>query len=165
MIVLFSREFISLIDSRYQYALTLAPVLIMGIVVNQVAELSNRSFYQEKKTKTIMTITIIGAGINIILNYILIPMYGSMGAAIATLLSFLIIFIIKYQYSKKLFFIKHDWFSIIFMGIIFAISVGVCTAITEVSIIVFAIKTSFLVIILLLCKKICYNRLLLAGKA
>jgi O-antigen/teichoic acid export membrane protein len=48
---------------------------------------SNHEFYNEK-TKIIPINTAFAAGINIILNLILIPSYGDMGAAIATLVSY-----------------------------------------------------------------------------
>ena len=43
----------------------------------------------------------VGASINIILNFLLIPRYGKEGAAIATLLSYLGVFIYRYPVSQK----------------------------------------------------------------
>ena len=43
----------------------------------------------------------VGASINIILNFLLIPRFGKEGAAIATLLSYLCVFIYRYPVSQK----------------------------------------------------------------
>ena len=47
--------------------------------------------------------------INIGLNFSLIPPFGIYGAAIATVVSFAILTIIQYQYSKRWFFIPLPW--------------------------------------------------------
>ena len=48
-----------------------------------------------------MLISIIGAIINIILNIVLIKYYELTGAAMTLLISYLLIFILKYLYDKK----------------------------------------------------------------
>jgi O-antigen/teichoic acid export membrane protein len=53
-----------------------------------------------KRSKPIAIGIFIGATINIILNFILIPRYGKVGAAIATLLSYLCVFMYRYPISQ-----------------------------------------------------------------
>jgi O-antigen/teichoic acid export membrane protein len=53
---------------------------------------ANHEFYNEE-TKIISISTVCAAGVNIALNFILIPLYDDMGAAIATLTSFFFLFI------------------------------------------------------------------------
>ena len=53
-----------------------------------------------KRSKPIAIGIFIGATINIILNFILIPRYGKVGAATATLLSYLSVFIYRYPVSQ-----------------------------------------------------------------
>ena len=48
-----------------------------------------------------MLISIIGAIINILLNIVLIKYYGLTGAAMSLLISYLLIFILKYFYDNK----------------------------------------------------------------
>jgi O-antigen/teichoic acid export membrane protein len=48
----------------------------------------------------IRNITLLGAGLNIGLNLLLIPFYGLIGAGIATLISFFIIILLKYKVIK-----------------------------------------------------------------
>ena len=104
-ISLFSKEFIMLLDAKYASAYRLVPLIIVGILFSQAGGLLNLSIYQKKKTKQIMYL-ILGAGIlNIGLNWLLVPMYGSFGAALATTMTFIFFYIIKYFYSKKCYFI------------------------------------------------------------
>jgi O-antigen/teichoic acid export membrane protein len=56
-----------------------------------------------EKTKTLMIVIIASGLINIILNMILIPSQGIMGAAIATMISFCIYFLLMLVISKKIF--------------------------------------------------------------
>ncbi len=53
--------------------------------------------YMLKKTKTIMNIVMAGAILNVLMNYYLIPVYGIVGGALATLMSTGIM-IVLYQY-------------------------------------------------------------------
>lgn len=55
-----------------------------------------------KKTVRITGNTLIAAGVNIILNYILIPKYGYVAAAYTTLISYLIAMYLHARYSKKM---------------------------------------------------------------
>ena len=55
-----------------------------------------------KKTKFLGILSIINILINTVLNYLLIQKYGSMGAALATLFSFLIVLLCVIWYSNKL---------------------------------------------------------------
>ena len=67
-----------------------------------------------KKTYLLIWINIGGAILNIALNFILIPIYGIQGAAIATMLGACIVFIIKMLISQKLYYVPHQWGRIIF---------------------------------------------------
>lgn len=63
----------------------------------------------EKKTKYAPLITGVGAIVNLGLNYLLIPSYGMMGAAIATVISYLLLPIGSYFISKRYYPIKYEW--------------------------------------------------------
>ncbi|WP_282115637.1 polysaccharide biosynthesis C-terminal domain-containing protein [Cellulophaga baltica] len=75
--------------------LTSAFILIMSNVYHY-------DLYVKKKDKTILKIALLGMVINIILNLFLIPKYNIFGASIATLISFIIIFVLKFYNSKKI---------------------------------------------------------------
>ncbi|MEQ9553859.1 MAG: flippase [Coleofasciculus sp. G3-WIS-01] len=59
----------------------------------------------ERKLKFNLILTIIGAIVNLILNYILIPSYGAMGATVATIITYLIVIILINFFIEELRFI------------------------------------------------------------
>jgi len=59
----------------------------------------------ERKLKFNLVLTVVGAIVNLILNYLLIPTYGAMGATIATIITYLIVIILINFLIKELRFI------------------------------------------------------------
>jgi len=93
-----------LIGKAYWEGLEIVPVILFayilyGIYINFMA-----GIYIEKKTKYLPLITGAGAIANIISNFILIPEYSYMGAAISTLISYAVmmtgIFLVSQKYYK-----------------------------------------------------------------
>lgn len=113
LITLFSKEFMYLMDAKYITAYKLVPLIMVGVLIGQISGLFNRSIYQVKKTKQIMILTAASAILNIFLNFLLVPEYGSYGAALSTTITFFFFFIIKYIYSKKCYFIPVAWKEVI----------------------------------------------------
>lgn len=132
-ICLFSREFIFLLDAKYNSAFKLVPIIMIGILFAQVGGIFNRSIYQVKRTKLIMVLALGAAGMNIGLNWLFVPKFGSFGAAYATTISFMFFFIIKYYYSKKCYFILFAWkelgmyllISVVIVSIFFFVSINI----------------------------------------
>jgi len=60
-----------------------------------------------KKTKTIAVIYISGAIFNVILNFILIPLFGIIGAGISSILASTFVFFTNLHYSQKIYFIPY----------------------------------------------------------
>ena len=77
------------------------PPLILTIVFNSSSMYLESILISVKNTKSIGITAIIGALINITLDFILIKSYSAYGAAIATLISYVIVMIIKYHYVTK----------------------------------------------------------------
>ena len=75
-------------------------LLIIANIVLNVSFIPHYVLYVAKKDIVIRNATLIGAFLNIILNIILIPIYGINGAALATMCSFLIIGLVKFQFSR-----------------------------------------------------------------
>ena len=66
-----------------------------------------------KKTKVGAIIWIFAALVNLCLNFIFIPSYGIIGAALTTLIAFFIAFALTIWYSSRYFTFRIDWLSII----------------------------------------------------
>ncbi|MEP7081443.1 MAG: oligosaccharide flippase family protein [Chloroflexota bacterium] len=62
-----------------------------------------------KRTGTQASITLAGAVLNTVLNFVLIPVWGIIGAAAATLISAAVIFAAYMITSQRLYFVPHGW--------------------------------------------------------
>lgn len=62
-----------------------------------------------KRTGIVATVNFAGAGANTVLNLALVPVFGIVGAATATLLSQGLVFGIQMVYSQRLYPVPHDW--------------------------------------------------------
>jgi O-antigen/teichoic acid export membrane protein len=109
-VVMLSKEAIQLfIDARYLRAHEIIPVISISYLFNSGSGLTNLFIYQVKKSSKVMTFVLIGAVINVVLNVILIPRMGAFGAAYSSLISFFSVFVMKYAYARRAFFIPFDW--------------------------------------------------------
>ena len=110
LISFFSKEIVTImIAHEYLEAYKIIPLIAIGYLFCQTQGILNLYIQQEKKTKALMYIVLGAAGINVLLNFLLVPKYGAYGAAYATIMSFAILAFIEYQYSKKCYFIPWAW--------------------------------------------------------
>lgn len=93
--VLFQQEFYN--------AWIYVPVLVVAACFHAFSTFIGSVFMTTKKTKYMSYTTLVGAGINIIMNYILIKAYGLMGAAIATLISYIIVYVLRFYFAQKIY--------------------------------------------------------------
>ncbi len=77
------------------------PILLVSSLFSALNGYIGSIFSAVKDTKTCAISTIISAIINIVLNALLIPIYGVYGAAIATLISYVCAWLIRFIVSKK----------------------------------------------------------------
>lgn len=102
-IVIFSQSIIlAMTTSDYLDAVRIIPVLIFSLYVSNLNQFFPGLFIA-KKTKTISVIALFAGMVNLILNVLLIPRIGLMGAALATIISYsinsgLIIFAAQKKY-------------------------------------------------------------------
>ncbi len=81
------------------------------------------SFYVTKKTKYALYCYLIALASNIGLNFIFIPFIGIYGAAFVNLISFIILNVTIYLYSKKNYYFKYEWMKIFYVVICYFIVV------------------------------------------
>lgn len=101
----------SLIGKEFLSGVHIVPIILLGYLFFGMYINFQAGLYIEEKTKYFPLITGLGAASNVIVNFLLIPVLGIYGAAIATLISYLVmaagLFIvaqrfykIEYEYSK-----------------------------------------------------------------
>ena len=90
-----------LFASNYYSGWVYVPPLVCAAVFQAMAGFIASIFRAIKKTNVLFISTTIGAVINIILNYFFIKFFGVIGVAYTTMISFLIVFIIRMKYCNK----------------------------------------------------------------
>lgn len=89
------------VQENYFEAWKYTPFLIIGCVYLTLGTFMSTSYTVHKDSKGYLISGSFGALINIILNFVLIPIIGVYGAAIATCLSYIFVFIFRVFHTKK----------------------------------------------------------------
>ena len=112
-ISLFSKELFDLVlDERYSKGYGILRVIIISHLLSAIMSITSVLYLiQAKLTKLNMYIALQAAILNIILNFLLIPPFGMYGAAIATVLSMVLLTIIQYHKSKEGYFVRVPWWN------------------------------------------------------
>ena len=123
---LFSGEVISLImPPEYLSASLPLVILSFGIVLQSTLQITAVGISLEKKTFIFARLSWLTAAINFGLNWVLIPMYGSFGAAISTFISYFVLTSCYFYYSQSLHPIVISFgrlFVLLFLGSVIAIT-------------------------------------------
>jgi len=110
LIGLLSREVLVIMSARqYWDSYRVIPIIALTYSVWSVRSMVDVGVVLKRKTGAIALCTSIGAVLNIDLNLILIPRYGMVGAAWATLISFMVTLGLSYAYNRSLFRIEYEW--------------------------------------------------------
>ena len=119
MLLLWAHELVLwLLDEKYEDVTDILRLIFISHLFAAIPVVTySAALLQSKKTKLNMYAAILAAIINVILNTILIPVYGMYGAAIATVISMVSLFIIQYLAAKQAYFIELPW-KILWLGLI-----------------------------------------------
>ena len=90
---------ILLADSYYS-SWKYVPILCLAMVFSALVSFMGSVYFLEKKSVMSMVTSMAGAGINVVLNFLLIPERGAMGAAVATAISYTAVYAIR-AYDTK----------------------------------------------------------------
>lgn len=83
------------------------PILLLAFLFHGMSSFLGSVYTSAKKTRMLLISTLVAAVINIVFNFLLIPLIGGYGAAIATLISYFVIWIVRLVYSKKI--LRINW--------------------------------------------------------
>ena len=104
---------ITLLGPKFIPGLPIVPVILLayiayGAYVNFIV-----GIYLKKKTSSLPLITGLGAAVSLLANYLLIPLYGIMGAAWASFLAYFSMAAALFIYSSKLYPVPYEIFRIV----------------------------------------------------
>ncbi len=97
------------IHPRYWAGLGIVPVIMLGYLFLGVSTNLSAGLYIEKKTKYLPPVTMAGAAVNIVLNYLLIPRFGIAGAAWSTFLAYFIMAGMLFLVARRVYPIAYEW--------------------------------------------------------
>jgi O-antigen/teichoic acid export membrane protein len=121
LLLIFSKQILTtMLGKDYTEGYLLLPLLVASFIV---AGLYNCTpgLWIAKKTKLIATINIATAVLNTVLCLVLIPYFGYVGAAMATLISAIATLVASTSYAQKYYYISYDWLRINFAVIVTAL--------------------------------------------
>ena len=102
---------------EFSAAYKVIPLIALSYVVYACYNLLGMGISLEAKTKYMMPIIGAAAIVNIGLNYLLIPDFGMMGAAVAAVASFLVMAILGFIISQKFYAVTYEWGRVAKIGI------------------------------------------------
>lgn len=109
-LVFMTRPIASLLFAKEFYqAWEFTPVLILAFVFSTASSFWGTVYTAAKKTKMLFYSTMVAAVLNILLNILLTPLMGAMGAAIATLISYMTICVIRIVHSRYIIRLELAW--------------------------------------------------------
>lgn len=85
------------------------PFLLMGTVFSGISQFEGSLFAATRNTKSVAITTVIGAGVNVVCNFVFIYFIGAIGAALATLLGYLTTWILRTRYLQCFIKMKVNW--------------------------------------------------------
>lgn len=113
-----------LIHPDYWNGLPIIPIVMLAYVFTGWATLLMPGIFIEKKTQFLPVVTGVAAAANITANIVLIPAYGIMGAAYATLLSYIVTAGGLFLVSQKFYHIQYEIKRLVIVSVLFIICGG-----------------------------------------
>ena len=99
---LLSPELIKIMGTQdYQVAVYVIPVVVLGVYYTFVYDLYASVEFYYGATQYVMYASLIGAGLNFVLNAVFIPLFGFIAAAYTTLVCYLVFMLMHFLFSRK----------------------------------------------------------------
>lgn len=121
---LFTREILMVMAApAFHAAYTVVPILLAAQILYHWAPFANLGLLLNERTDTLGRLAVAAAAVVILANFLLVPVFGMYGAALATLVAYGVRFLLVLRWSQRLFWIRYDWIRV---GATYAI---VCAAV------------------------------------
>ena len=108
-IVRFQIAGFSFFGSQYWSSTQIVPIIALAYIFHAAYLLQIPGVYLMEKSSWVAWIRGLGAITNIVLNFLLIPSLGIIGAATATCLSFILMAVFIFTVNRNIFPIKYEW--------------------------------------------------------
>jgi O-antigen/teichoic acid export membrane protein len=110
--------FITLASEKYASAATFSPIILLGTIIFALNSIFHAGLYLAKRTMTMLSIMLLAVAVKVLMNILLLPAYGVMGAAISTLVPCVMVTLLNGVLSYKYISVKIDFKIIIYYVIL-----------------------------------------------
>lgn len=117
-IVSFSFWGYSFLNPNFQSGLVIVPIILLSHFFSGLYSNMNVAPFFAEKTFYLLLSSFSGFIINFVLNFLLIPHFSMIGAAFATLFTYIIMFLIIYYFSQQIYTIQYQWKKLALLGLI-----------------------------------------------
>lgn len=104
-----------MVDEKFLEALIYIPFLYIGTVFSSFSMFYGTGYLSSKETKGAFSTSVTGAVVNIIANLVFLPLFGLQAAAVANMVSALVIWLVRVYQTRKYFKIRIEAFSLLTM--------------------------------------------------
>lgn len=98
-----------LFSEAYFTSWKVVPFLLLGTVFSSFSGFLGTNYVAAKETKGVFKTSIYGGGMSLVLNFILIPYFGIIGAGLSSMISFFFMFVLRVVDTRKFITMKIDW--------------------------------------------------------
>jgi O-antigen/teichoic acid export membrane protein len=113
-----------LIGPRFWEGLPIVPIILLAYLFNGMYINFMAGIQIEKKTQYIPVVTGAGALANVAANFLLIPKFGYLGAAWATLVSYLLMAAGNFVLSQRFYRVQYEFRKLALIGVVLLVSFG-----------------------------------------
>ncbi|MEG2652050.1 MAG: polysaccharide biosynthesis C-terminal domain-containing protein [Ruthenibacterium sp.] len=101
-LILMAQPFMLLFRKDYFYGWHFIPLLVIATIFSSLSNFLNSIYMVEKRSGLSLYTMAVGAGLNCVLNFLLIPKMGVNGAVVATLISYVVVFLLRVYNTRSL---------------------------------------------------------------
>lgn len=140
----------SLLKSTYWEGLPIIPVILLAYIFQGMYTNFIAGIYIKERNKVLPAITGAGALSNIVVNLLLIPKMGLMGAALATLISYVLMAVLIYVAAQKVYFVAYEWNRIAMFALVVLAAFAIDRLFSSMGVLTSQVQTLALRVVLLL---------------
>ncbi|HEY1834338.1 MAG TPA: oligosaccharide flippase family protein [Solirubrobacteraceae bacterium] len=149
LVSLFARELLELVAPRFSSAYEAIGMVSFGLAVNGIANIAVGGITLARETRSLLYFSGAAAIVNIALNFALIPAWGMLGAAFATVVAYLLLFGFYYRKAQRVYHTPYDLPRLLRLGALTAAATAVGAIPIDPLGLALAIKCSVVVFFLL----------------
>ncbi len=112
-IAMYPELFALLLGKDFRIGIGILPIMLIANILLGIVFNLSMWYKLSGKTQYALTITLLGLGINLVINIVFMPVYGYMAAAWGYLFSYLSMVVFSYYLSRKYYPIPYEWKTII----------------------------------------------------